>query len=201
MNNTESANIYIPDISGFSNFVNEIEILHGQEITGELLEEIIDSNEIGLEVSEIEGDAVLFFKIGEPVPVNQIYEQSLNILKRFNRKKEEIQEKRICICNACSSVKSLKLKFILHYDSIKIMNIKNFKKLFGKGIIIAHRLLKNNIKENEYLIFTREYFDKVKEKNNYEFLNIPSKQVLESFGEIDCLYIILEAKTKNEKTY
>ncbi|KAB2841802.1 MAG: DUF2652 domain-containing protein, partial [Melioribacteraceae bacterium] len=116
MNNTESANIYIPDISGFSNFVNEIEILHGQEITGELLEEIIDSNEIGLEVSEIEGDAVLFFKIGEPVPVNQIYEQSVNILKRFNRKKKEIQEKRICRCNACSSVKSLKLKFILHYD-------------------------------------------------------------------------------------
>lgn len=192
MSNTEPANIYIPDISGFSSFVNEIEILHGQEITGELLVEIIDSNEIGLEVSEIEGDAVLFFKIGEPLPVEQFYEQSVKTIKKFNQKKEEIQKKRICRCNACSSVNNLRLKFVLHYDAINIMDIKNFNKLFGKGVIIAHRLLKNNIKEDEYLIFTRDYFDKVEKNKNYKFQCIPSKQFLESFGEVDCLYIKLK---------
>lgn len=193
MDSTESANIYIPDISGFTNFVNDIEILHGQEITGELMEEIIDSNELGLEISEIEGDAILFFKLGDPIPIDQFYRQSVNTLKRFKQKIGEIQKKRICRCNACSSVKNLTLKFILHYDYIKVMDIKNFKKLFGKGIIIAHRLLKNNIKESEYIIFTKNYFDLVGNKENDKFQNIPSKQYLENFGEIDCFHMKLGA--------
>jgi hypothetical protein len=57
--------IFIPDISGFTRFVNEVEIDHSRHIIQELLEVIINSNKIGLEVSEIEGDAILFYKYGD----------------------------------------------------------------------------------------------------------------------------------------
>lgn len=191
MNINDMGNIYIPDISGFSNFVNDIEILHGQEITGELIEEIIDSNDLGLEVSEIEGDAVLFFKLGEPIPFNKIHSQSIITLERFKYRVDEIQKKLICKCNACSSVNNLSLKFIFHYDNIKVMNIKNFKKLFGSGVILAHRLLKNNLKEKEYIIFTKKYFDLTVNEEIKLYNNTPSIQFLESFGEIECYHLKL----------
>ena len=59
--------LFIPDISGFTRFVNEIEIEHTRHIIQQLLEVLINANKIGLEISEIEGDAILFYKFGEPV--------------------------------------------------------------------------------------------------------------------------------------
>jgi hypothetical protein len=52
--------IFIPDISGFTKFVTETELEHSRYIIEELLEAIINSNELGLNISEIEGDAILF---------------------------------------------------------------------------------------------------------------------------------------------
>ena len=57
--------LFIPDISGFTRFINETEIEHSRLIIQELLELLINANEMGLEISEIEGDAILFYKNGE----------------------------------------------------------------------------------------------------------------------------------------
>lgn len=54
--------LFIPDISGFTRFVTETEIGHSRIIIQELLEILINANGIGLEISEIEGDAILFYK-------------------------------------------------------------------------------------------------------------------------------------------
>lgn len=54
--------IFIPDITGFTNFVRKIDIDLGVSITRDLLNEIIDNNDMELELSEIEGDALLFLK-------------------------------------------------------------------------------------------------------------------------------------------
>ena len=45
--------LLIPDISGFTQFVNQTDIEHSRLIIQELLEIIINQNKIGLEVSEI----------------------------------------------------------------------------------------------------------------------------------------------------
>ena len=55
--------IYIPDISGYTNFVGKTAISHSKHIIKELLELIIKSNTVGLQTSSIEGDAVLFIKL------------------------------------------------------------------------------------------------------------------------------------------
>lgn len=59
----EKGLLFIPDISGFTKFVHENEIEHSRIIIEELLENIINSNEIGLKISEVEGDAVLFIAL------------------------------------------------------------------------------------------------------------------------------------------
>ncbi|MCF8243142.1 MAG: DUF2652 domain-containing protein [Melioribacteraceae bacterium] len=191
MSDLKSGLIFIPDISGFTNFVNDMEILHGQEILGELLEEIIEADDLGFEISEIEGDAVLFYKLGLALHLKDIYLQSLKTLQKFKSRIAKIQEKRICECGACVSVSNLTLKFILHYDKMEIMKIRKFDMLFGKGVIIAHRLMKNNLKEKEYILFTKDYLEHII-MEKLDFTLNHSVQVLDNFGEIDCYYINLE---------
>jgi hypothetical protein len=43
--------LFIPDISGFTQFVHETEILHSGHIVAELLELLIDSDQLGMTVS------------------------------------------------------------------------------------------------------------------------------------------------------
>ena len=65
---------FIPDISGFTKFVSETEIGHSQHIIKALLEVLVDSNSIGLKVSEFEGDAILFYRSGAPPALEDFVE-------------------------------------------------------------------------------------------------------------------------------
>jgi len=47
-NISESSLIIIPDISGFTRFVNKTDIIHSQSKIGILLESILGSNNLGL---------------------------------------------------------------------------------------------------------------------------------------------------------
>ena len=66
MNPSNSTFLFIPDISGFTEFVNKTKIDHSKHIITELLEIIINSDQLGLTVSEIEGVAVLFYRENVP---------------------------------------------------------------------------------------------------------------------------------------
>ena len=46
--------LFIPDISGFTRFVNAVEIDHSRFIIQQLLEVLIKSNDSDLEISEVE---------------------------------------------------------------------------------------------------------------------------------------------------
>ena len=151
--------IFMPDISGFSKFVNNTEIEHSQHIIEELLEILIDANEIGLEVSEIEGDAILFYRTGSPTGIDKLLSQVKSMYFKFHTHLKMYEHTRICQCGACSNANDLKLKFILTYGEVGINQIKGHDKLFGKEIIIAHRLLKNKVKEPEYVLITNEAMD------------------------------------------
>ena len=92
--------IYLPDISGFTDFVNKTEIDHSKHIISELLEVIINSDNLDLNISEIEGDAILFFK--EKVPgVVALVEQCKNTFLNFHNHLRRYETERICRCGAC----------------------------------------------------------------------------------------------------
>ncbi|MEM7108414.1 MAG: DUF2652 domain-containing protein [Bacteroidota bacterium] len=62
MNQDHTSVIFIPEIIGFTQFVNQTEIKHGQHIFSEIPEIIINSNTFSLQVAEIEGDAAFFYR-------------------------------------------------------------------------------------------------------------------------------------------
>jgi len=150
---TDSTLLYIPDISGFTDFVNKTEINHSRHIISELLENIINSDQLKLTVSEIEGDAVLFFR--EDVPsIDELIEQCRKTFINFHTHLRRYDAERICRCGACETASSLTLKFIIHAGQVQKINIKDHQKLHGADVILAHRLLKNSIPQKEYILLT-----------------------------------------------
>ncbi len=187
--------IFIPDISGFTEFVTQTEISHSNHIIKELLEEIIDNNSLNFEISEIEGDAVLFYKMGDPPKVEKIIEQAKKIFLAFHTHLKIIERDNICQCGACQTASNLSLKFVTHFGEINEVNVQNFKKLMGSDVILAHRLLKNNIEEKEYLLLTENYL------NNFDTDSFGSEEWIEikdcsndyeNFGEVKSKFISLK---------
>jgi len=148
--------LFIPDISGFTRFVTNIEIEHSRYIIQELLEILIDSNQLGLEVSEVEGDAILFYKFGSSPDLNSLYKQVEKMFCAFHRHLNAYDTRRFCQCKACVSAIDLSLKVITHYGEFTGYNVKNFNKLIGKDVIVAHQLLKNDIEQHEYWLVTKD---------------------------------------------
>lgn len=146
--------IFIPDISGFTRFVTETEIDHSRLIIQELLEILINANNLGLEVSEIEGDAILFYKFGDRPELAEVYSQVEKMFLEFHRNLIAYEHRRYCQCKACMSAIKLTLKVITHYGEFTEYRVRNFNKLIGKGIIVAHQLLKNDIPQHEYWLIT-----------------------------------------------
>lgn len=151
---TQPALIFIPDISGFTRFVSETELSHSKHIIEELLETLLDANDIGLQVSEIEGDAILFYRFGQAPAATELLAQVQKMFVRFHAHLKKYDTHRICHCGACRTAHTLTLKFIAHYGHIAENKVKQYIKLFGKEVIVAHRLLKNDIEHHEYALFT-----------------------------------------------
>jgi hypothetical protein len=156
----QPALLFMPDISGFTEFVNQMEILHAQSIVRELLEVIIESNQINLQVSEIEGDAIFFYRLGNAPTMEQLLDQVQLMFTRFHQQLQRYDHERICTCGACKSAKGLKLKFFAHYGDVASHSVKEHNKLFGKDIIVLHRLLKNSLDKKEYALLTNSIIEK-----------------------------------------
>lgn len=192
--------LFIPDISGFTNFVSNTEITHSQHIIQELLEVIIDANEIQLEVSEIEGDAVLFYRSGARPTAAELLAQVQRMYTKFHGHLARYSTQRICNCGACISANSLTLKFVLHYGDIAIKQIKNFRKLFGKDLIVAHRLMKNEVPYNEYVLFTHDLLNICSawvEMKEVAWSDPQEGSESYDFGSINYCYLSLEELKKH----
>lgn len=149
-----SSLLFIPDISGFTEFVNRTEVAHSQHVIAELLELIIDSDRLGMTVSEIEGDAVFFYKEGAVPPLEALVQQAQDLFEAFHTRLKDFESLRICDCGACRTAHTLSLKVVAHSGPIEFLKVRGFQKPFGSDVILAHRLLKNDLDNHEYLLVT-----------------------------------------------
>ena len=181
---TQKALLFIPDISGFTEFVHHTAINHSKHIISELLELLIDSNHTGLELAEVEGDALFLFKIEDTVNVSEIEEQIETMYLAFHTHLKRYEYQRICSCGACASAYNLKIKFIVHYGDIEFITVKTSKKPYGSDVIKVHRLLKNEVPIDEYALFTDNVYKQTDNKNTLS--------TAYDFGQINYHYKTLE---------
>jgi hypothetical protein len=156
MAGNSQAFLFIPDITGFTSFVGATEIEHSQHIITELLELIINADQLGLVVSEIEGDAVFSYRRDSIPSVNAIVEQCEKTFIRFHNHLRRYESERICRCGACETAVNLSLKFVAHQGPVESIKIRDHEKLHGMDVILAHRLLKNSIPHGEYILLTNK---------------------------------------------
>ena len=148
---------FMPDISGFSKFVNNTEIEHSIHIIAELLELLLDNNKLDLQLVEIEGDALFMFTTKIP-SYKELMQHTKTMLEEFHKHTKEYDSKRICSCGSCKTTIDLDLKFLVHYGELTMIKVKNIIKPYGREVIQIHRLLKNQVPVQEYVLFTENMF-------------------------------------------
>lgn len=151
--------IFIPDISGFTKFVHDFDIRLGKEIIAELLSTILQTNILGLKVSEIEGDAILFYRYGAVPTLKDLINQYELMLITFKKKLLELTR------GQPSMIPDLSLKLIVHYGVITEYKLYGFKKLYGVAVVDAHKLLKNDILSHNYILITEDFLHQLQSQN------------------------------------
>lgn len=146
--------LFIPDISGYTKFVQTTEIEHSLHVISELLEVLISSNIEGLELAEVEGDALFFFKEESVPSADRIMAQINAMFTAFYSHLKMLETNRICPCNACATAPELNLKIIIHSGELQFINVQGSLKPFGNSVIEAHRVLKNSIASDSYVLVT-----------------------------------------------
>ena len=135
--------LFIPDISGFTKFVQTTEVEHSQHVISELLEVLISANTQELKLAEIEGDALFFYKEDELTSQEKLLAQIETMFTAFYGHLRLLEKNRICPCNACATAPNLQLKVVAHSGDLQFIHVQGNRKPFGQHVIEAHRLLKN----------------------------------------------------------
>jgi hypothetical protein len=151
--------LFMPDISGYPRFVQETEAAHSRDVIAELLEVVIAADRLGMTVAEIEGDAVLFV-LPDTVPsLAEVVGQAQRTFEAFHTHLKHFERDRVCECGACTGAHELSLKFVAHAGPIETIRVRDFAKPYGPDVILAHRLLKNEVPSDEYLLMTAPWWD------------------------------------------
>ena len=148
--------LFIPDISGFTKFVQTTEVEHSQHVISELLEVLISANTQELKLAEIEGDALFFYKEGELTSQERLLAQIETMFTAFYGHLKLLEKNRICPCNACATAPNLQLKIVAHSGNLQFIKVQGNRKPFGSQVIEAHRLLKNAIDSENYALISKD---------------------------------------------
>lgn len=164
----KSVVLIIADISGYTRFMveNKAELLHAQLAISELIEAIIRQVEIPLEVAKLEGDAVFMYAVKEGDEVawaavrRKIGQKLLAFFEAFTAKIVELMQANVCTCGFCTNLNKLRLKLIVHSGKALFYTIGRFQELSGVDVILVHRLLKNSVPGDQYILMTEAgYYD------------------------------------------
>ena len=181
--------ILIADISGYKEFIRlhnlkKTSVIgkfmasqyesHASKIIADLLEKVIGSIKPVMNLNKLIGNSALFY-CEENKNKNQS-DEIINIMhkanKTFKEKKSELVFVQACGCEPCTQSKNLKLKILAHKGVFKINKIRNFEEISGEDVILTHRMLKNDIKSNEYWLVTENFYSSLNKINKDIFAKI-----------------------------
>ncbi len=151
----QKVHLLIADISGFTRFIwaHRETLAHAQVIINELLRAVLETVEAPLEVAKLEGDAVfLYLPAGDagarvPAAVDGFF-------RAFAARQRELYAGNLCHCDSCANIGELRLKVFVHSGSALFYSLGRFQELSGPDVITIHRLTKNSVRGDQYLLAT-----------------------------------------------
>lgn len=161
--------LVIPDVSGYTAFIrmSAFALAHAQYAVSALLSAVIEAADGVLATAKIEGDAVFLYGVRTPVVgCRAITGTGVGaavgaLLQAFYRKRAELSSSNACPCEACRNVSSLELKTVVHSGSLYFYNLRGHREIGGMAAIVAHRLLKNDLDLDRYVLITDAAIEQV----------------------------------------
>ncbi|MBI3163287.1 MAG: DUF2652 domain-containing protein, partial [Chloroflexi bacterium] len=84
---------------------------------------------------------------------------------------------------ACQRILDLRLKAFLHHGEVVFKKIRQFEEMAGEDVIIVHRLIKNSIPSNEYILMTDAFYQLAGDLPN---MNMEKRQeIYEELGAVN----------------
>lgn len=191
MANSTNTILLIADISGYTRFMKQhaVSVSHAKQIIVRLLKALMQAAKPPLKVAELEGDAVFFYARASKNDIEKVAEevksQVMGFFSAFRKELHDIDSLKTCSCDACDHVHDLQLKQVIHAGNVEVEQIAQFEKLFGLDVILVHRMLKNSVQANEYVMMTHQVYAAVK-----DFFGLQPERYKESFegvGEVETL--------------
>jgi class 3 adenylate cyclase len=151
--------LLLADISGYTGFMTGVEEAHGIDfsggipaaysVLGGLLDAVIQGLEPEFAVVKLEGDAV--FAAAPAASLDGQGDRVLGTLGSMYRSFTDGRTRAIPssdhVCTACPAVAHLDLKVVLHRGPAVRQTVGSGSDLLGPAVTVAHRLLKNTIRE------------------------------------------------------
>ncbi|NNK81246.1 MAG: DUF2652 domain-containing protein, partial [Flavobacteriales bacterium] len=160
--------LFLPDISGFTEFIQTTEVEHSQHVIAELLEIFISANTQNMKLAEVEGDALFFYKEGDILSQEKLLAQMETMFTAFYSHLKVLEKNRICPCNACATAPNLQLKIIAHAGALQFIEVQRNRKPFGQEVIEAHRLMKNSVQSDNYVLVSKRLANEIGLNDSYQ---------------------------------
>ena len=188
--------LFLPDISGCTQFVQTTEVEHSQHVIAELLEVLISANTENLQLAEIEGDALFFYKEDAVPSQERLLALIESMFTAFYSHLKKFETHRICPCNACATAPNLKLKIIAHSGQLQHIEVQGNRKPFGQQVIEAHRLLKNSVAHDNYALISRALALDIQLLYSYSSKLFRFRKGKDSYDgkEVEYLYSIIDTE-------
>ena len=183
--------IILADISGYTKFMveNQVSAVHGQLCISFLIETLLREVDIPLQLQEIEGDAV-FLYAADPGDeeewqkvLNQVRTKLLRFFEAFFEATVTATESTPCKCAICRNADGLKLKIVVHTGNAVFHTIGGRAQVSGADVILAHRLLKNTVRGDEYILMSGSAYRDLGRAMEGEF--VEGCESYDGFGSVE----------------
>ena len=141
----EAACLVIADISGYTTYLVGTELDHAQDILADLIGTVVGALRPTFRLAKLEGDAAFAYALTETVDASILQDTVERTYFAFRRRLRDIARASSCECNACIRIPSLDLKVVAHHGPVVRQRIAGRDELAGPAVIVAHRLLKNDV--------------------------------------------------------
>jgi len=153
----------IADISGYTGYLAEVELDHAQDILADLIGAVVTALRPSFRLAKLEGDAAFTYAVGETLDGSMLLDTIERCYFGFRRRRRDVRQATSCDCNACTQIPDLDLKFVVHHGLAILQKVAGRQELLGTDVIVAHRLLKNEVVEklgiDAYALITQACVD------------------------------------------
>jgi hypothetical protein len=192
----------IADISGYTGYLADVELDHAQDILADLIGAVVTALRPNFRLAKLEGDAAFTYMPAERLDGSMLLDTIERCYFGFRRRRRDVRQATSCECNACTRIPDLDLKFAVHHGTAILQKVAGRQELLGSDVIVAHRLLKNDVVEqlgiDAYALISQACID----ASDIDPAALGMREHAETYdriGEVACWVLDLERRWQEEE--